>query len=485
MGWGALLGAVSALGAGFLMYYSTMNSLQREIQYRFNRLWPNLQFSPEQGIELYFRGLISEDELKSILKDHGYSEDKFDKLKELAKTLLTAEQNLELYLRGKIDKEELIRRFKALGYDEKAVNDRIEITKRIFTINEAFALWRIGKISKEELIAILKAHGVKEDDFDKYEWLTAAFPTPSDIVRFAVREVFTPEVARKYGLEEDMPKEYLELAKKVGLSEEFAKWYWMAHWELPSITEGIEMFHRGIISKEELELLLRVHDIMPYWRDKLIQLSYIIPTRVDVRRMYEIGVITYEELIEYYKKMGYSPQDAERLAKWTAIEYVQYDRDLTTKQVIELYLLGEFDRDKAKEYLQKLVFSYIRSISNKLALAEHEQLLKEAKEVMETLKIMYVEGKMDYDTFFAEMIKLPFTPTTIKKEIAKAEREKRKQTKLPTKAELKKWLKLGIITQDDFKKYLGLMGYREEDILRYIEEINKATSLQEVVAGSE
>jgi hypothetical protein len=163
---------------------------------------------------------------------------------------------------------------------------------------------------------------------------------------------------------------------------------------------------------------------------------------------------------------------------------VQYDRDLTTKQVIELYLLGEFDRDKAKEYLQKL--GYAPDVAEyKLTLAEHEQLLKEAKEVMETLKIMYIEGKIDYDTFFAEMMRLPFTPTTVQKEIAKAERERRRQMKLPTKAELKKWLKLGIITQDDFKKYLALMGYREEDILRYIEEINRATTLQEVVAGSE
>lgn len=221
MGFGVIIGVLGALAGGFVMYQSTIDPLRRHITYSLNKMWPNLEHSPEEAMELYFRGLINDRQLKEILTSHGYNEEKIERLKEIAKTLLTAEQNLELYLRGVISKEELVKRLKMLRFDEKAIEERIELTKRIFTINEAFALWRIGKIDKEELIAILKAHGVGEDDFDKYEWLTAYFPSPSDIVRFAVREVFTPEVAKKYGLFEDMPKEYLELAKKVGLSEEF------------------------------------------------------------------------------------------------------------------------------------------------------------------------------------------------------------------------------------------------------------------------
>jgi hypothetical protein len=328
------------------------------------------------------------------------------------------------------------------------------------------------------------ANGVREEEFELYEKLTRFMPSPSDIIRFAVREVFTPEIIEKYKMYEDLPQEYLDMARKLGIAEEVAKWYWYAHWELPSLSMGFEMFHRKIISYDELVTLMRTLDIMPYWRDKLIQISYNLPSRVDVRRMYEIGVITYEEMIEYYEKLGYSPDDARKLAQWTAIEYVYYDRDLTTKQIIELYLMGEFTKQQAIDYLVKLRYDPMVA-EYKITLAEHEEMLKEAREKMSLLKEMYLNGKIDYQSFYDEMMKLPFSPTTIRKEIEKTERQRRTQIKMPSKAELKKWLKLNIITIEEFKTYLKQMNYPEQIIEKYIEEVIKAQTLEQAVAGSE
>jgi len=383
------------------------------------------------------------------------------------------------YLRNMINETELTSKLAALGLNPNEQVLKLRLARRVFTINEAFYLWRLGKITRDELEKILFANGVTRDEFDKYELLTAFMPSPSDIIRFAVREVFTPQIVEKYKMLEDLPPQYLEMAAKLGISTDVAKWFWAAHWELPSLTAGIEMFRRKIISREELETLMRTLDIMPYWRDKLIQLSYELPTRVDLRRMYEIGVITREELKEYYEKLGYSPEDAEKLTRWTELEYAQYDRDLTVKQVVELYSMGEFTRDEAKNYLMRL--GYPPEVAEyKLTLAEHEELLKEAKEAMEMLKEMFMSGLIDYDSFYTEMLKLPFSPNTIRKEIARTLRQKRAQTKLPSKTELKRWLKLGIITIDEFRKYLQAMGYRDEDIEKYIREVELISSVEQI-----
>lgn len=408
-------------------YLSGTNPVQRAVNYELNKLIPNQELDPSSLIELYLRGYITLEELKSRIKVHGFNESRTEEF--------------------------------------------LKLSKRIFTIDQAIYAFRRGIISEDEFKKLMEANGVSESEIPKYLKISEYFPSPSDIIRFAVREVFTPEIVEKYRMYEDLPEEYLKLAQQVGIPEEVAKWYWYAHWELPSLTMGFEMFRRKIINEDELKTLMRSLDIMPGWRDKLLQLAYEIPTRVDVRRMYEMGVLTREQVKEYYEKMGYRPEDAELLTRWTEVEYASEDRTLTVKQVLELYELGEFNRDEAIQYLRKL--GYPQEIAEyKITLYEHERLLKEAKEQLNLLIEQYKAGIITWDELVNEAYRLPFSPTTIQRQLTKAYREKEAKVKLPSLNTLKKWLKLQIITIDQFRDYLRRMGYRDEDIENYVREVS-------------
>lgn len=377
---------------------------------------------------------------------------------------------VELYLRGHIDLSTLKDRLKQYGYNATRVEEMLKLTKRIFTIDQAIYAWRRGIINDVEFKEIMEANGVPFTDLDKWLKVYEFFPSPQDLIRFAVREVFTPEIVEKYRMYEDLPPQYLELAKQVGIPEEIAKWYWYAHWDLPSLTMGFEMFRRKIIDAEELKTLMRTLDIMPAWRDKLLQLAYEIPTRVDVRRMYEMGVIDRNKVKEYYEKMGYTPEDAEILTQWTEIEYASEDRTLTVKQILELYELGEFTREEAIEQLRKL--GYPPDVAEyKVTLYEHERLLKEAREQLQLLVEMYKAGAISWEDLIDAAYKLPFSPTTIQRTLVRAYREKEAKIKLPSLSTLKKWLKLEIITPEEFKDYLKRMGYRDKDIENYMKEV--------------
>ncbi|GAG78096.1 unnamed protein product, partial [marine sediment metagenome] len=85
----------------------------------------------------------------------------------------------------------------------------------------------------------------------------------------------------------------------------------------PSPQQGFDMLHRGVISDDELNMLLRALDVMPFWRDKLTQIAFRPLTRVDVRRMYKQGVLTETEVYESYLIAGYNEQNAERMAEFT------------------------------------------------------------------------------------------------------------------------------------------------------------------------
>ena len=237
------------------------------------------------------------------------------------------------------------------GYDKDVADLLYDNAKRYLTISEVITLYRRGFLGDKEFKNLMYANRVPEDEILTYLKLTEYFPSPSDLVRFAVREVYTPDVIDKFRLDEDLPEKFLEEASKAGLPEEQAINYWRAHWELPSVQQGYEMFHRGIISEDELKLLMRTLDIMPFWRDKLIQLSYSLPTRVDVRRMYRLGVIDREQVKDFYIRLGYTEDNAEALTKFTELNETDELRGLTRAGILKSYKLGIISRQDALDAL--------------------------------------------------------------------------------------------------------------------------------------
>ncbi len=150
-------------------------------------------------------------------------------------------------------------------------------------------------------------------------------PGPTDLVRMGVREVFTPEIAERFGQFQDFPEMFGEWMARQGYTMEWARNYWGAHWDLPSSMQGFEMFHRDVISEGDLRLLLRALDVMPYWRDKLQQIAYNPLTRVDVRRMYSAGVIDEAKVERTYRDLGYTPENARLLRQWVVKEFPRKD----------------------------------------------------------------------------------------------------------------------------------------------------------------
>ena len=146
-----------------------------------------------------------------------------------------------------------------------------------------------------------------------------AIPGTGDLIRMAVREAFTPEIAEKFGQYEDFPEAVVEWLERGGLSRDWAERHWAAHWDLPGATLGYEMLHRGVIDDETLKMLLRALDVMPFWRDKLIAISWNVPTRVDIRRFLDMGTIDETRLRELYTNIGYHGKDLEDYVLWTKV----------------------------------------------------------------------------------------------------------------------------------------------------------------------
>jgi len=305
--------------------------------------------------------------------------------------------------------------------------------------------------------------------------LPTNIPTISELVtmRLYVREVYTPETVEKFGMLEDLPEKFLEEATKAGLPSEVAKHYWAAHWDLPSVRMGFEMFHRKIIDMDTLKMLMKALDIMPYWRDKLIQLSYSPVTRVDVRRLYRLGVIDEEEVTRRYEDIGYSPEDARLLTEFT-VKYEKRDveeerkemRRLTRSMVARAMREKVISEDALLKYLIRL--GYDEKDARIIVNTEKARMVREEnRETLRYLELAYREGKIDYATLVAEVAKLPLTSLQYNYYMEKIQQARERNIAVPTVKDIEEFYKKGVITLEQATEMLRTKGYAEEHVQMY------------------
>ena len=337
--------------------------------------------------------------------------------------LMKIENAIALYRRHEMDFAELEATAHKHGLSTGFLNRLLTLSELRFPSDIAIPLAKRDPAKWGFLLDDILQLGV---DPRRYEALLEFFykiPGVQDVIRYAVREAYSPDIYKAFGQDAEFPTEALEDAEKAGVRPDHLLKEWIAHWELPGVTQGYEMLHRGLVTKEQLQLLLKARDIMPFWRDKLIGLSYDIPNRIELRMMARYGLIDKTKLVEILLKGGVDPQYVDLIADMNlAIGLIT---DLRTR-----YSNGYITAEQIRSELQAAGLS--PDIQNRL---------------------------------YQYIVKI------VKPERTAAEKNL-------TKAEIIKGVKLGIITWEDGIAELVQMGYDEAEAA-YILAINI-----EVSAGS-
>ena len=76
---------------------------------------------------------------------------------------------------------------------------------------------------------------------------------------------------------------------------------------IPEIRDLIYMFNRGLLSKEDTLKYIREHGFEESWGEKLIEISYRLPSEADLREMMWRGLISEEDYKKNLEKQGYHP----------------------------------------------------------------------------------------------------------------------------------------------------------------------------------
>lgn len=276
---------------------------------------------------------------------------------------LSPQEALSAFMSDKMDYNRLRAHYTIAGYCDTAVQDSVQAA-RSKPIPSELAMMRLREqIGAEEYHSGMRALGyVDRVHHDQLFRLTEQLPTQSDLIRMMVRDTDNALVVSTFGMDDGFDQVYQtklkDWAKHQGVPDDVMKYNWRSHWTIPSPGQLYQFYHRlrnnpkfGGPAKvlDDVKKALVQQDILPYWIDSYLAVSFLPLGRVDIRRAFNNGSLSEAELTPAYEQLGYSDDDVKRLVKF-AISL----RNQAAKShiAVKLWLKLVIDRSAAKQRMQ-------------------------------------------------------------------------------------------------------------------------------------
>lgn len=410
--------------------------------------------------------------------------------------------------RGHITNEEYITEISNLGYNESKGDLLQTYTNVLLNAQDYVVLKRKGKITIEEYLESMDKIGFTKEQAELLDTVVEPIPSVGDIIQFAVREVYSPEIAKE-NRQYEGGKEVFDIAKPdieaQGLSYDNFMKYWAAHWQLPSIGQGYEMLQRDMITHEQLDRLFVALDIMPGYVAPLKGISYSPFTRVDIRRMHKFGVLSEEDVFVAYAHNGFNPNvdghlhensndayacfecrtrsDVGRMTAFT----VAYNSDPIEEETTESDKRVRKEKELTKaDILKGLRYRIISEDMAKTALYEagYSEFESEYLVGIETYKIeedkfdanleaihkSYVKGVLDKNETLAMLGPMNIAGALQEELFEQWDIEKIPKLQQPSRADILKFLKKGVIDKPTATEELEKLGYNDKYIGWYLSD---------------
>jgi len=378
--------------------------------------------------------------------------------------------------RGYIPQEYFTDNAESLGYREEFIPALLAFAEKRLDPGDFVRHAYLAGLGEGVISGYLQDLGYKDAELVALLNIYQLRPGPSDLVRMGVREAWRDDVAQKWGYDSDFPGEFGAEMERAGDTEGWAKRYWRAHWELPSLNTVLEMLHRGVVTDEEFNEYLRIADYPSGWRDRISQVAYTPYTRVDTRRMYRYGVLDETGVYDTYRDIGYDHEHAVAMTEFTVLDALTDERELTKADVLKSYRLGRFTQAEAQTNLVELGYN---STVAAMLLGNEDQAQESAKisGVVSNTHSLYIRGGISKSEVMARLAGFNLASAEIDRYFELWDLEKESRIALPTRSALDGFLSDDIITVAQYQTGLASLSYQVETIAWYTQGVllDKAT----------
>jgi len=340
--------------------------------------------------------------------------------------------------------------------------DKVFRTFRFDPLN-AVTAWRRDPAKYAGIFDDLWEQGWTADRIEALKFVTQFLPNADEQTLWLAREVFEPDMIKKYGLDDELPVYNNTDFSKIGVTPEQMTNKWRAHWQHASWIQVVEMLHRGLIAEADVYEWFRLVEIPPFWRENLIKTAYTWPTRVDVRRWWDMRTISESRLRELYSGMGYRGENLDDYVLWTKV-FVAFP-DLLARWSKGWISLEEVRSELVRlgmpaERVEEFIQSKVEAPRAERTSSERDLTKTDIIKGVKTERISRVEGvelliDLGYDQDEADYILAINIPEDQVESVVKARQV--------TKSDIIAGLRSGVLTEDEARQRLLGLRYSALD----------------------
>jgi hypothetical protein len=266
------------------------------------------------------------------------------------------------------------------GLEAKYADLLLSNQEQVLAAESLLELWRRDQITETQLRAEMQRIGYSDVAIERLWSMRYTVPSASDVARFIIKDAYNDTLMKELGHDDEWDQtKNLAAFQAAGVKERDALLLYRSSWSPPSNTQAFAMLHRTadstadpsaahyadegiawttVVGIDRVKELLKINDVPRLWRDAYVALSYTPLTRVDIRRMHKLGVLSPGQVTRAYMDLGYSFENAQRMKEFTAAlngaerkNESEIFRAPVRTRVITDFLAGTIDQPTAERLL--------------------------------------------------------------------------------------------------------------------------------------
>jgi len=357
------------------------------------------------------------------------------------------------------------------GWTEQQVEAAKVAAERRLGVNEIILAVHRGELTEGQAQIRLQEHLIRPEDAVMLLKVSVPLPSATDGVRYATREAWRDDVAQRWQFDAGRPGELDALLDKLGFDPWVAEKEWRAHWVLPSVGMGLEMYFRGEIGADDLRQLIVMLDIAPGWIDPILNTARPLPGRIDRRWAFEEGVIGEEELYQLYRNDGMDEFWARTMVQMVVSKTSAEAKGLTRSAVQAAYQKRRLSRAEAVGLLADI------GIQDHLAnwyldqadLDLREEQLDRQKDLVGQ---QYANGLLSDARAREELQGIGLPSDEVEFTLEEWSLKRRTTVKIPSRTNLEEFYRQGVLGVDQFREQMGILGYGDQYIGWYLSSLS-------------
>ena len=426
---------------------------------------PPALLAPADVIEALRRGLLIPDDAKAELLKHGINSDRQKVLYDLAQFLFDPRQALDLWFRGIVSGDQL----KALMDQNNLSGEQADALRQLMLetlgpANTAAAEAR-GYIESRVAEEQFQADRVPQELRDVVRSLELALVPPNRMMALRGRQEALDAGWLGGELGPGVPEDIAQQYRRAQTEDGTAALDWLGHWDIPAARWWVTAYFRGIRTRTEVEQAFKARNIPEaLWNDIFVTEEELPPVWL-VPDIVAAGVWSEDKAVPQLMKLGFSEENAKVLYEYGYSK--SKSGKATTAANLQKVSLGNarkmFDDGLVTQpqYEQILLDHGYSAEAAQLtaSLANFEEQQTQRKNAADLLVEEVKLGALSKDQAESQLYNMGFATGEVAKYLDKIEAARVLNRKLPSETQVKDAFKKGLIDGQAAVAQLELLGY--------------------------